>query len=442
MSVSQSKNKLRKEIKDLHQDLELMKNDFKREKAELDIFLQKVRDNERMLHTLIEAAVGDIGQDFFNNIVTNLSEWLNAEIVLIGQMIEPNKITALPLYYDGEISEGFSYDLEGSPCDITKRKGFCSYSEDVIDLFPKDKLLVDMNAVGYIGTALYNKEGAANGVICALSRKKLEVPPQAQDILKIIGARVTAEIERKKAEEALTLSEAELRETNATKDKFFSIIAHDLKGPFQTILGFSELLLENYHRYDEQKRLKYINLIYQSGRNTHGLLENLLTWSRSQRGTIAYAPNHIELSSFVQKNINVIKKMAKEKYISLNIAIPDDVIVLADEDMLATIIRNLLSNAIKFTEEGGTVSITGSFKNGSNKTKNVEIVVEDTGTGIEKNRLKTLFEEDKNTSTPGTKTEKGTGLGLLLCKEFIDRHSGKIEVDSKPGLGSRFIVTL
>ncbi len=270
--------------KDSTEEASILRLELERKQKEIKILEDKIRTNEKadqrsekLMHSLVEAAAGKTGQDFFDNIVLRLSEWLGAECVLIGRMVENERIKAVPLYLDGKISQDFSYDLAGSPCDIIIRKGYCEFDKDVINLFPKDKILVDLSAEGYIGTALYNKEGEANGVICTVSRKKLIIPSYAKDILKIIWARVSAEIERLKTEEDLKQSEAELKESNATKDKLFSIIAHDLKSPFNLILGFSDLLTKNAGKYDAAKQKKMIEAIHQATKNAHALLENLLT---------------------------------------------------------------------------------------------------------------------------------------------------------------------
>ncbi len=242
-------------------EIEKLKLELKNTRLEVDSLNEKLilnenkhLKNEKLLHSLVEAAAGKIGQDFFDNIVLRLSKWLNADCVLIGQIVEKERIKAVPLFLDGKVSHEFSYDLAGTPCDITTRKGYCEYPENVIQLFPKDKILVDLNAEGYIGTALYDKAGNINGVICAVSRQKIQIPPYARDIMKIIGARVSAEIERINAEKALKLSEAELKASNITKDKLFSVIAHDLKNPFNIILGFIELLLNDDRKYSPEKQ--------------------------------------------------------------------------------------------------------------------------------------------------------------------------------------------
>ncbi|MBA7513095.1 hypothetical protein ES705_05105 [subsurface metagenome] len=301
---------------------------------------ENAEQNEKMLHSLVEAAAGKIGQDFFDNIVARLAEWLSADCVLIGQMIENERINAVPLYLDGEISHDFSYALEETPCAVTRRKGYCAYSENVINLFPKDKILVDLNAEGYIGTALYNEKGVANGVICAVSRKKLNIPPYAKDLMKIVGARVTAEIERKKIEEALSKSEAELRESNAMKDKFFSILADDQKNLLATMTGFSNLLLTNYDVYNAEENKKFIGIINQSSKNISALLENLLTWSRSQRGLLEFSLDNINLHSIAEDTIALVKEMANKKHISLQLYIENNSYVYAYKNMLAFIKQN------------------------------------------------------------------------------------------------------
>ena len=184
---------------------------------QIDIFKkerQSFEYNEKMFHALVETAVGDIGQDFFDNIVIKLSEWLNAECVIIGQLVEDNIVEGFPMYLDGEIIHGFTYHLKNTPCDLTTKKGYCVYEDSLNQLFPESKDVQDLQALGYVGTALYNKNGEPNGVLCAMSRHKLELPPQAEGIMKIVGARITTEIERKKTQRRLELSEKELKISN------------------------------------------------------------------------------------------------------------------------------------------------------------------------------------------------------------------------------------
>lgn len=397
--------------------------------------------NESLLHSLVEAAAGKIGQDFFDTIVIRLSEWLNAECVLIGRMIKKESIQAVPLYLDGKIMHDFSYELAGSPCDITTRQGYCEFSENVINLFPKDKILVDLNAEGYIGTALYNNSGEISGVICAVSRKKLQIPPYAKDIMKVIGARVTAEIERLKTEEALKKSETDLKESNSTKDKLISIIAHDLRSPFNTLVGFTDLLIRNFNRYETEKQIEILGFIHLSARNAHNLLENLLEWALAQRDLISFHPTLINFEEIAAESISLATNNALVKEISLDKKIEGNIIVKADKQMLSSVLRNLLSNAIKYTPRGGKVELSAKLITKDGK-KLAEVCVEDNGIGMDSDRLAQLFSIDKHFSEPGTEAEKGSGLGLILCKDFIEKNGGVINAQSEPGKGSRFIFSL
>ena len=245
--------------------------------------------------------------------------------------------------------------------------------------------------------------------------------------------------DRKKAEQALIESETKLRESNNTKDKFFSIIAHDLKNPFNSLIGFSEILLKNHSKYDEKKRTKIITAIHNSSKSTHKLLENLLTWSSSQSGKIKYLPEKINLKSLIYEMVGVQQMMANKKDMQISENILENEVVFADRNLIDTILRNLISNAIKFTKAGGAINISSAKKANSNF---IEISITDTGVGMSQSQIDDLFRIDKNTSTEGTEEETGTGLGLILCKEFIEKHGGKIRVESEVDKGSSFIFTI
>ncbi|NOZ45217.1 MAG: PAS domain-containing sensor histidine kinase [Chlorobi bacterium] len=246
--------------------------------------------------------------------------------------------------------------------------------------------------------------------------------------------------ERLKAEEELKNSEAELIKTNSQKDKFFSILAHDLKNPFNTLLGFTELLHLNHNKYNAEKRHKFISLIYDNAKNIHNLLENLLLWSRNQRNRINYKPKQINLYNLIQENFRLFTPAANEKNIKLLNFVKKDIEAFADYNMIDTVLRNLLSNAIKFTSQKGKITVKSELINQPEEM--IKISVEDTGIGITKENLPKLFSISDNFTTEGTENEKGTGLGLILCKEFIEKHKGKIWVESSIDKGSSFIITL
>ena len=234
----------------------------------------------------------------------------------------------------------------------------------------------------------------------------------------------------------------ELIELNATKDKFFSIIAHDLKSPFSTMLGFSKLLIDNFEQYDKEKQKNFLGIINKDIQKTYRLLENLLLWSSTQRGKINYFPEKVKLNMLTVEIVELLKQTAVSKSITIKNEIAENIIINADQNMLLTILRNLISNAIKFTHKEGKIVISAHLISAENKQNFIEIAVKDSGVGIEKEKWANLFKIAENISTKGTEGESGTGLGLILCKEFVEKHGGKIWVESELNKGSTFIFTL
>ncbi len=244
--------------------------------------------------------------------------------------------------------------------------------------------------------------------------------------------------DRRNAELALKHSEIQLRELNATKDKFFSIIAHDLKNPFNTLIGFSDLLVKNFDRYDDTRKKKTLQIILESSRNTFKLLENLLDWSRSQTGRINFKPEIIKIRNLAHETCLLLSINAQQKNISLNYDISENDEVFADKEMLKTVFRNLISNAIKFSHQFTTIVIRSV-----NFEKHIDIQFIDQGVGIDADKIGKLFKiGEKFTSTKGTGDETGTGLGLILCKEFVERNKGMIFITSELDKGTTFTVTL
>lgn len=244
--------------------------------------------------------------------------------------------------------------------------------------------------------------------------------------------------DRKKADQILHDNQLKLNELIATKDKFFSIIAHDLRSPFNSILGFLDLLYVQYDSFNDAERKDYISLIAENTGTTLNLLENLLVWANSQRGRIDYQPVRQKLLTLLGSVSNNFKSGLSLKGITLNALVADDLEIFADTNMLNTVLQNLISNAIKYSHPGGTITISAEHLDDA-----VEVTVSDTGTGMnEETRSKLFSLLKKEVSMPGTANEKGSGLGLILCKDFIDKHHGKIDVRSEPGKGSQFIFTI
>jgi signal transduction histidine kinase len=228
----------------------------------------------------------------------------------------------------------------------------------------------------------------------------------------------------------------DLEQLNNTKDKFFSIIGHDLKNPMNSIIGFSELLLDNYKTYDDEKRHKFINIIKNSAHRSNELLENLLSWAQSQSNSIEFNPTKLPLKNSIEEVFGLLNAQASKKGISLQSNFAVNCHVIADKNMLLTILRNLVSNAIKFSNSNSVVSIVVTPRE-----QFCEITVKDTGLGIPENEIEYLFDMH-NKDKISKKAQSGSGLGLMLCKDFIQKQGGTIWVNSKLNQGSVFTFTL
>jgi signal transduction histidine kinase len=229
----------------------------------------------------------------------------------------------------------------------------------------------------------------------------------------------------------------DLKRMNKTKDKFFSIIAHDLKNPFNSIKGFTELMIEHNSEYDSEKRLKFLKIVKDSTNKASVLLNNLLIWANSQSGNLTYTPQKIELVRHVLDVVSLLEIQAIKKEIDIYNNIDHNLSVKADVNMLNTILRNLISNAIKFTKSKGEIKILSNVEDNM-----VEITVKDNGVGMSQADVDNLFNIDIKNTNVGTENEQGSGLGLILCKDFVEKHGGKIWVNSTKGEGSEFIFTI
>lgn len=241
----------------------------------------------------------------------------------------------------------------------------------------------------------------------------------------------------KELNEKLTESENKLKETNMKKDKFFSIIAHDLKSPFLGLMGYSELLTNDLDELDRNQIKTFAHDINKIAKNLFNFISNLLEWSRLQTNKLDYQPKKINVKEAVADTINIIFLNAARKNITLINDTDEQFFVCADHNMLYSVLQNLIANAIKFSNSGGKVTVSAQLKDGF-----VEISIEDTGIGINSIQLEKLFRIDTQYSRKGTADEHGTGLGLVLCKELIERHSGKIWVESVVDKGSKFTFAL
>ncbi len=338
------------------------------------------------------------------------------------------------------IHEDFSkFQVDEFPINISLRHGkACSLT--VMGFTNKDNKII---WISVNSRPILNEQGEVSAGVISFRditiRKESEHEVQ-QYLKELQNSKIEVEqkaSELSKANEMLKVSEEKLIELNASKDKLFSIISHDLRSPFDSILGFSSIIVDEYDELTDPEIRAYSENIYTSSKHLLSLLDNLLQWSRLQSGRLKYSPEKLRLRDEIQSVIKLMSGNAVKKNINLITDAGEDIFVNADDNMLHSILQNLISNAIKFTNPQGIVKIIGR----KNLT-HAEIEISDNGIGMEEETVKNLFKIDKNTIRYGTSKEKGNGLGLVLCKELIEKNGGAISVFSEKDKGTKFIFNL
>jgi signal transduction histidine kinase len=272
------------------------------------------------------------------------------------------------------------------------------------------------------------------GLLVVLNYRKFRSHQKANLLLLQTNQQLLLKISRlRENNQQLTFTEEELKNNNTTKDKFFSIIAHDLRGPLNSLTGLLQLLVKYADSFSKEELKDFSKNMDKSVNNLLDLLDNLFHWSQAQSGKIEYCPEEINLPELVNKTVSLLEPAATNKDINITVDISKGIVVFADKNMISFTIRNLISNAIKFTRPGGSVKIYTGLKDNE-----VEIAVADTGIGMSEQEVGKLFRIDKCYTTNGTANEIGTGLGLILCNEFIEKNKGKIFVESLQNKGSVF----
>jgi len=286
-------------------------------------------------------------------------------------------------------------------------------------------LMIDGKPFGAI--SIYSKEPES------FSDTEIELLSDLADDLAYGISYIRLQESERNAARVIKENEAELKELVATKDKFFNIVAHDLKNPFTSLLGSSELLYDNIDQMTTENIKRLAIILNDSAKGGYSILQNLLDWSRSQTGLLKIIPARINLRTIIDENIKNLNLPASNKKISLKSELEENLFIVTDRNMINTVLRNLLSNAIKFTFKNGNVIVRVD-----QTPQEVTITVKDTGIGISKEIAVLLFRIDNSVSITGTDKEQGTGLGLKLCKEFVDKLGGRIWVESTENKGSEF----
>ncbi len=329
-----------------------------------------------------------------------------------------------------------------SESELLGKTDFDFYPNDLAEgFFADDQFVINT------GQPVINREEYLfddNGQKQWLLTSKIPLKDNDGNIIGLVGIgrniteRKRAELALRESEEEIIKRNEELSKINAEKDKFFSIIAHDLKSPFQGLLGLTGLIANGDEDFTKEELLQNGKEMFETASIVFKLLENLLEWAQMQKGSVSFSPKELDLSTCIVQNIVVLKQRAIQKGIVLLNKVSDNEKVYADEKMVDTILRNLLSNAIKFTRREGEVIVTTK----KNDTEMLEVSIHDTGIGMSEKNIERLFRIEEKVSSKGTDGELSTGLGLLLCKEFVEKNGGNIWVESELGKGSTFYFTL
>jgi PAS domain S-box-containing protein len=322
-----------------------------------------------------------------------------------------------------------------SEVEILGKTDFDFYPKEIAEGFIADDQLVISTGQPVLDREEYLLD--ESGQKQWLLTSKLPLNDKEGNIIGIVGIghNIT---DRINAEEEIKKQNEELSKINAEKDKFFSIIAHDLKSPFQGLLGLTELMLLADEDFTKEELLQYGKDLFKTASNVYKLLENLLQWAMMRKGSVDFTPKVLPISVCVEQNIEVLKQRAAQKGITLINDVSSNESVYADEKMVDTILRNLLSNAVKFTKRNGEVIVRAININ----SEIVEVSVSDTGIGISEKNVNRLFKIEEKVGSKGTEGEESTGIGLLLCKDFVEKNGGNIWVESVEGAGSTFHFTL
>ena len=409
----------------------------------LDITIRKRLEKvQRIILEILEESNTESNlQEFFKVIHNSIKKLMPADNFYISLFNKENNTLSFPYFIDQldkeapakRLGKGLTeYVLETGESILINKK-----ADEELVRQGKVELLGSPAAI-WLGVPLKILDNTIGVLVVQDYENENTYTEKEKEILEVISYPISRAIERKKDEEERNKIIDKLKEINASKDKLFSLISHDLRSPFNSLLGFSDILTNEYDSLTHDEIKEYLNVINEASKNLYAMTTNLLQFSRFQMGTFEFSPANISMKKAIQKCLKMLKGNVLKKQLNLLIDIDRDAEVFVDEDMLNSILQNLISNSIKFTRKGGEIRIFTKIINFFDEPHQIEVCIKDTGIGISKNDLKRIFKEHMH-SIPGTEKEYGTGLGLLLVKEFVEKNKGHIKVQSKLNEGTSFI---
>ena len=399
---------------------------------------------QKVIMQILEAAnTGTNLEDFFKYIHFSVGELMDVNNFYIALYDKNSGMINFPYFVDqfDEAAPPKRFGKGLTELVLTTGKSQLITKKKDRELVKKGKIeLLGSECAIWLGVPLKIKDDSIGAIVVQDYKEENTYTKKEKEILEFIAYAIARAIERKKVEGERNFLIQELKENNKSKDKLFSIISHDLKGPFNSLLGFSEILTNEYETLTSEEIKEYISILHESSKLLYSMTNNLLQFSRFQMGKIEFKPQKIIFNKLVSAVISMLKGNAIKKQISINVEIPPNLELMADEEMISSVIQNLVNNSIKFTETGGDITISAESKQ-EKENYFIEIMVSDTGVGMSQAELDKI-ESAELFSTPGTEKEYGTGLGLNLVKEFLEKHGGKLIIQSEKNVGSTFIARL
>jgi two-component system CheB/CheR fusion protein len=380
-----------------------------------------IHSNDNPSPSIINLNAADDGSEFAENLIDTIRE------PLVALDKDLRVVKASRSFYDffkvnpGATIGTLIYDLGNGQWNIPKLR-------ELLETILPEKTTFDNYEVEHDFSTIGKR-------IMLLNARKIQRGWGKEQIILLAIEDIT---ERKRVEDVIHLNNEQLVVLNSEKDKFLSIIAHDLKGPFQGFLGLTQSLAEEVSNYTAEELLNVGKEMHKTANRLFNLIKNLLEWAQMQKGSLSFQPKEISLQILIVNNVEAIKWRSEQKTITVNNSVSGTFQVYADENMINSVLLNLITNAVKFTHRNGTITI--NTKKSSEEM--VEISVSDTGIGMQNSEVEKLFKLSERIQSEGTEGEESTGLGLLLCKEFVEKNGGKIWAESQEGKGSTFYFTL